>query len=117
MPMSFTLNDDFSNMTQEIRDPLHTEDSFQIRFNIGAWLATDAIDSASYTAWDELGQDATANVIDAAKSSYTTDALRPWIKGGGTNKKQYTVQMKATATCGESLTFYLKFEVKNLGEI
>jgi len=115
---SFTLLDDFSNYEIDLYDTLSTDCSVQIRFDISSWLSTDTIASVTFKAFDELGTDVTATVLDAGNSTFTLDgSLRPWIKGGSTNKKQYTVAMKVTTnSTGEVMTFYLRYRVKNIGQ-
>ena len=97
-----------------IEEPLGTTDEFQVTFTIATWLDTDAISSVAYSATDELGEDASSDVLDALKHANTTTVIKPYIKGGGTNNKQYTVKMIVTTTNSYIKVFYIKFNVINI---
>ena len=100
-----------------IDEPLGSDDEVQPTFDISTWLGTDAITGTPvYTAYDERGTDATATVLDALKHTNTTTVLKPWIKGGGTNNKQYTVKIFPTTVNGEKKAFYIKYFVRDVGE-
>lgn len=99
-----------------VEQPLSTGDEVQPTFDISTWLGTDAISSVAYSAFDERGADVTATVLTLAKHSNTTTVLKPWIKGGATNNKQYTVKMVATTINVEIKSFYIKYSVRDIGE-
>ena len=98
-----------------INEPLGSNDEFQVTFDISTWLGTDEISSVAYSAVDERGDDATADVLDAGKHAHTTSVIKPFLKGGGTNKKQYTVKMLPTTVNAYKKAFYIKFKVLDIG--
>ena len=100
----------------EIPYPIGSSDEFQVTFDISDWLGTDEIDSVDYSAVDETGADASTDVLDAANHANTTTVIKPYIKGGGTNNKQYTVKMIVTTVNIYKKAFYIKFSTKDLGE-
>jgi len=100
-----------------IEYPLSSSAEVQPTFDISAWLSSDTIASVAYSAFDELGTDATATVLDVLKHTNTDTVIKPWIKGGGTNNKQYTIQMDiTTSSTGEKMTFYIVYNVRDVGE-
>jgi len=99
-----------------IEEPLGTSDEVQPTFDISAWLSTDEISSVVYSAVDETGADVTADVLTLAKHTNTTTVMKPWIKGGGTNNKRYTVKMLPTSVNLEKKAFYIKYSVRDIGE-
>lgn len=99
-----------------IEQPLGSGDEVQPTFDISTWLGTDAISSVVYSAVDETGADATATVLTLAKHSNTTTVIKPWIKGGGTSNKRYTVKMLPTTVNTEKKAFYIKYSVRDIGE-
>ena len=98
-----------------IDEPLGVDDEFQVTFDISAWLSTDEIISMVYSAIDETGADATAAVLTLAKHSNTTSIIKPYIKGGGTDDKQYTVKLLPTTVNTYKKAFYIKFNVNEIG--
>ena len=100
----------------EILQPLGSSDEFQVSFDISTWLGTDEISSVAYSAVDETGADATADVLTLANHANTTTIIKPYIKGGSTNKKQYTVKMLPTTVNGYKKAFYIKFSTRDIGE-
>ena len=100
----------------EVPNPIASDDEFQVSFDISTWLGTDEISSVAYEAYDEKGDDAAANVLDAAKHSNTTTIIKPYIKGGGTNNKRYTVKCLVTTVNTYKKSFYIKFTVRDIGE-
>lgn len=106
----------YCELIGKIEEPLATTDEVQPQFDISSWLSTDQINSVTYSAYDELGASATTDVLNAAKHTNTTTVIKPWIKGGGTNNKQYTVQMQVTTLNAEKRTFYIIFDVRDIGE-
>lgn len=99
-----------------IEQPLSSDDEVQPTFDISTWLSTDAISGVVYSAFDEQGADVTATVLTLAKHSNTTTVIKPWIKGGGTNNKRYTVKMFVTTVNVEKKAFYIKYDVRDIGE-
>jgi len=99
-----------------IESPLGSSDEFQVEFDISTWLGTDVIDSVAYSAVDETGTTATATVLDAAKHANTNTIIKPYIKGGGTANKQYTVKMLVTTVNAYKKAFYIKYTVRDVGE-
>lgn len=99
----------------QIEQPLSTGDEVQPTFNIATWLGTDEISSVAYSAVDERGKDATATALTLAKHSNTTTIMKPWIKGGAANNKQYTIKMVATTVNVEKKSFYIKYSVRDIG--
>lgn len=97
-----------------IEQPLSPGDEVQPTFDISAWLGTDEIASMVYSATDESGTNVTATVLTLAKHSNTTTVIKPWIKGGATNNKQYTVKMVATTVNAEIKAFYIKYSVREI---
>ena len=100
----------------EIEEPLGSTDEFQITFDISSWLGTDEISSVAYSAVDERGVSATATVLDALKHANTTTIIKPYIKGGITNNKRYTIKMIPTTVNAYKKAFYVKFTVRDIGE-
>jgi len=98
-----------------IEQPLGTSDEVQPTFDISTWLDTDAITGVVYSAFDERGDDATATVLTLAKHTNTNTVIKPWIKGGVTNNKRYTVKMLVTTVNVEKKAFYIKYSVRNIG--
>jgi len=107
----------YVELVGRIEHTLSSTAEVQPTFDLSAWLSTDTIASVTYSAFDELGTDVTATVLDALKHTNTNTVVKPWIKGGGTNNKQYTVQMDVTTnSTGEVMTFYIVYNVKDVGE-
>jgi len=99
-----------------IEMPLSSDDEVQPSFDISTWLDTDEIVSVVYSAFDEQGDVVTATVLELSKHTNTTTLMKPWIKGGGINHKQYTVKMFPTTVNGEKKAFYIKYKVRDVGE-
>ena len=99
-----------------INSPLGTSDEFQVTFDISTWLGTDTINTVAYSAVDETGADATATVLTLANHTNTTTVIKPYIKGGGTDDKRYTIKMIATTVNVYKKAFYIKFNVRDIGE-
>lgn len=107
----------YVDLVGKIEYTLASDSQVQPTFDISAWLGTDTIASVSYSAYDELGADKSSTVLDALKHTNTTTVIKPWIKGGGVNNKQYTVQMKVTtSSTGEVITFFIVYNVRDIGE-
>ena len=98
-----------------IEQPLSPGDEVQPTFDISSWLGTDEISGIPvYSATDERGTDVTATVLTLAKHTNTTAVLKPWIKGGATSNKQYTVKMVPTTLNAEKKAFYIKYSVREI---
>ena len=98
-----------------IEQPLAPGDEVQPTFDISSWLNTDEITGTPvYSATDERGTDVTADVLTLAKHTNTTTVLKPWIKGGATSNKQYTVKMLPTTLNAEKKAFYIKYSVREV---
>jgi hypothetical protein len=89
-------------------------DEFQVTFDISSWLNGGAISSVAYSAVDEDGVDATALVLDAAEHDNTDTVIKPYVKGGGTDLKEYTVKCDVTTLTGYVKAFYVKYAVKEI---
>jgi endonuclease V-like protein UPF0215 family len=83
-------------------------DQFQVTIDLTTWLDGDTIDTVTYTAEDEDGNDATDTVIDAVLSTNTDTQARAYIKGG-VDGTVYTVTCKAVTTNGDIKSFYIKW--------
>jgi hypothetical protein len=107
----------YVELVGRIEHTLSSSAEVQPTFDISAWLSTDTIASVSYSAYDELGNDVTATCLDALKHTNTNTVIKPWIKGGGTNNKQITVEMEVTTnSTGETMTFYIVYNVRDVGQ-
>lgn len=91
------------------------EDKFQVSFDIANWLDEDTIASVAYSAVDKDGETATSSVLDSDKHENTTTVIKPYVMGGGTDEKRYTVKMLATMASGQIKAFYIKFRVNAAG--
>lgn len=88
------------------------DDEFQVTFDISSWLGIDQISSVDYSAEDESGNDATSDVLDAGEHDNTATVIKPYIKGGGVDDKEYMVKCKVTSVSGYTKSFYVKFAVR-----
>jgi hypothetical protein len=101
-------------LTGRIPYDIAPDDEFQVTFDIAEWLGDDQISSVAYSAVDEDGESATAAVLDAAEHDNTETVIKPFIKGGGTNDKKYTVKCEVTTVTGYTKSFYIKFRVNEV---
>ena len=89
------------------------DDAFQVSFDIAEWLDEDTIQTVAYSAKDEEGE-ANSDVLDSDKHENTNTVLKPWIKGGGVDHKEYAVKCKATMASAQVKSFYVKFTVNEV---
>jgi hypothetical protein len=91
-------------------NPVAPDDEHKVEFDIIAWLGTDIISTVAYSAVDEWGTDATADVLVIAKHSNTDTVIKPYIKGKTANVS-YTVKCVVTANNANASkkTFYVKW--------
>lgn len=94
--------------------PLSMSDEFQVSFDISSWLGTDIIDDVTYSAVDEDGETVT-DVYDTNKSGYTSSMIKPYLKGGSTDNKRYTVKALVTTLNTYKKAFYIIFDVLENG--
>ena len=87
-------------------------DQFQATFDISTWLGTDTISAVAYSAVDNDGNDASADVLDAASHDNTSTVIKPYIKGGA-DGVVYTVKMLVTTAGGDAQTFSARAVVNN----
>jgi len=84
-----------------------------VGIDISSWLGSNTISNASFSAKD-LATGVSAEVVDAAKSTFSSSEILPYIKSGTTGHK-YRVTMQVEASDGDSFDeFYLDFKVKDL---
>jgi hypothetical protein len=95
-----------------IEKPLSPDDQFFAPLDVSTWLGSDTISSVVFTAVDSSGRNATTTVLESSENTNTTTIIYPYIKGGGTSDKRYTVKMLVTTASGDKKSFYLKFKVK-----
>ena len=99
-----------------VPDPVAPDDEVQVTFDISAWLDSYEISSVAYSAVDASGRDVATTVLDDAKHSNTTTVIKPFIKGGGSGGKRYTIKCIVTTNASNSdkKTFYIKFKTEEL---
>jgi hypothetical protein len=83
-------------------------DQFQVTIDITTWLDGDTIDSVTFTATDEDGEDATDDVLVTGSCSYTDTQIRAYIKGG-TDGTVYTVKCAVVTAASDKKSFYIKW--------
>ena len=90
--------------------PLAPDDEILAEFDINRWLDTDTIAAIVLSAVDGDGEVATV-CFDQSKSSYTNTLIRAYLKGGGTDDKEYIVKCKVTTTATYKKSWYFVFQV------
>lgn len=90
---------------------LDPDDNFQVTIDISDFVDDDVIDAVVFSAEDEDGVDATADVVDDAKCAFTDTVIQPYIKGG-TDGKSYIVKCLATMdnVNADEKAFYVKWD-------
>jgi hypothetical protein len=93
-----------------IPDNIAPDDEHKAEFDISAWIGTDTISGVVYSAVDEYGVDATADVLVSAKHTNTNTVIKPYIKGK-TSGVSYTAKCVVTANNANASkkTFYIKW--------
>lgn len=97
-------------ITGEIPYYLTPGDEFLTSFDIDSWLGTDEIGSVDYSAIDE-NEEVTVVCFDTDKSTYTTDAFKPYIKAGDDDSKQYILKCLVTTLLSYVKAFYIIIKV------
>jgi hypothetical protein len=92
--------------------PIAPDDEFQVDFDISTWMGLDSISSVAFSAVDEDGTNSPGVLNGGGHDSAQT--IQPYLKGGGTDHKSYTVKCKVTTLAGYKKSFYVKFSVDEI---
>lgn len=82
-----------------------------VEIDISEWLESETIEDVTFTAVDELGNDATSVVLDLGQSTFNGVYVYPFIKGGVDTTRYYVLCQVDTAE-GSQQEFRVTFKVK-----
>lgn len=77
-----------------------------VEIDLLAFLNSETITGVEFTATDSAGADKTTVILDAAKNTYTTTTVKPFVKGGVSAEK-YKIKMQVSSGAYTKDEFYL----------
>ena len=93
-------------------NPKAIYDAAFVEIDIAEWLETETIqDPVGFSAVDQDGADATAEVLDLVRSGFSGSRLLPYIKGG-VDRVRYTVLCQVDTLEGNHQEFRITFSVR-----
>ncbi len=86
-------------------------DAAYIEIELSVWLEQENLQTVVYSALDSAGGDATAEVLDLVRSTYSGTKLLPYVRGG-LDLESYVVLCRVDTLEGSQQEFRIRFRVR-----
>ncbi|MCU0589849.1 MAG: hypothetical protein MUC33_01295 [Desulfobacterales bacterium] len=71
-------------------------EKFFVEIDAAAWLGSETISNVTFSAKDAAGTDVSATLLDAAKNTFTTTLIKPYVRGGTSGTRYYVIMRVST---------------------